>query len=388
MADIWLPETFRQRPYASEHFPRIVEWASREHALYRERLSEPCRHVPLLDRRTALENNDLLLNGHEVTGHTSGTTGFPVRISWSSLKARRNLQAQLRFREWMGGPLPRARLASPTPGEYQPDLIDVCEPLAKQVEFILSRRAEAGIRALVTYPSNAVHLADYVRREGLDMSFIERIVCFSEAIDAGMREAIQAGFPRARIWSTYSSKEVGTIATQCPFNADYHHINGLDLGVEVLDDEDRPCRPGEPGRLVVTDYFNTHSTFIRYDIGDLVVPGECPCGRINLPALQAVLGKTRGSLKKQDGEPIMFSNIADNLRMIEGLLQYQVIQDELHRLRFRYVPAERANPGEIERLAEQAIYDFLEFRPSVQFVRETEIEKEPSGKFMASICHV
>jgi phenylacetate-CoA ligase len=388
MSQIWIPESFRDKPYARQHFADIVAWARSSHAFYKARLNEAHRHVPILDRRTAQAENDLLLNGHKPTSHTSGTTGFPVQISWSQQKSIRDREMHGVFREWMGGGLPRARLVRLRPGQTGEELLSVGEPLDKQVDFILKRRREVGLRAIVTYPSNALNLADYIQRNDIDLSFVERIVCFSEAIDHTMRQGIKQGFPRARVWSTYSSMEVGMMAMQCPFHEDYHHMNARDLGIEVLNQHDQPCQPGETGRVVVTDYLNTHSTFIRYDIGDLVVPGPCPCGRIELPALQTVLGKTRGSLKRQNGEPIMFSTISPKLRDIPGLLQYQVIQDEIDRIRFRYVPHEEADPGLIEQSAKAAVFDFLGFQPAVEFIRETHIEREPSGKFMASICHV
>lgn len=388
MTDIWIPESFRDKPYAREHFKAIVEWAVREHPFYRERISAPAEFVPLLDRVSARENNKALLNGHAPQGQTSGSTGFPLDIAWSREKARHDAYINHRFMEMMGGPLPRARIITRYGRDDRGDALEITEPLDKQVEFILKRHKDDDIRALVTYPTNALNLARKAVEEGIDFSFIERLVCFSEAYDDYMTEELKAGFPNARIWTTYSSKELGMIAFLCPHGTGYHHINAGDLGIEILNDQDQPCQPGEMGRIVATDYWNTAGSFIRYDIGDMATPGTCPCGKIQGPALAKIFGKARGALKRENGEPIMFSSIDARLRQLPGLLQYQIIQEELDFLRVRLVSEAEADIPNLEKNIRTELDDFLGFSPRFEFVREDHIGQEPSGKFYATICKV
>jgi phenylacetate-CoA ligase len=60
--------------------------------------------------------------------------------------------------------------------------------------------------------------------------------------------------------------------------------------VEVVDDQGRPCRDGEIGRVVATPLFNLAGPLIRYEIGDYAEAGTCECGRA-LPTLKRVAPK-------------------------------------------------------------------------------------------------
>ena len=388
MMNIWIPESFRDRPFARKHFAETVQWAKAHHPFYREYISDLSAPIPLLTRAAAMQRNDALMNFQTANGYTSGSTGYPLAISWTAEKSRIENGMNNLFQKLMGGPLARVRLIGMMPGETQADAMLVGSPLAEQIDFILQSRRQRGIEAIVTYPTNAVNLAQFILREKLDLSFIKRVVCFSETLEDADREVIAGGFPNARIWTTYSSKEVGMIGFQCPHDQRFHHTNCTNLGIEVLNAEDQPCEMGEPGRVVLTDYRNRNSMFIRYDIDDVVVPGECPCGRFQGPAFRHVLGKRRGSLKNEQGEPVMFASIAARLRSVEGLLQYQVIQETLNSLRFRYVLSNEADAAAVRAACTSELEQFLGFSPDIRFEKETHIEKEPSGKFYATICRV
>lgn len=388
MTDIYIPDSFRPRPYATTHFHQIASWVLAHHPWYRQRIEDPAAHIPLLTRDEILDNNDALLNGHAQTGSTSGSTGVPVRFSWSRARsAREQVSAQLLLK-WLGGPLPRTRIVRIKEGKTDSDLFDVRKPVDAQVEFILQRYRDHGAVSLVTYPTNAENLCRHVVENGLDMSFIKRFSCFAETFEPHHEKLIRDAFPNAQLNSTYSSTELGSIAVRCPHEPQFHHIMAHNLGVEILDEDGMPCAEGQVGRVVITDYFNRNSPFIRYDIGDLAAPGSCPCGTTKLPALQTILGKVRGALKGRDGKPIMFSHVNVVLRDIPGLRQYQVIQEALEKIRFRYVASNGFADQDIQTAVTAGLHDFIGFKPDIAFEKEQIIERDPNGKFYESICRV
>jgi phenylacetate-CoA ligase len=74
--------------------------------------------------------------------------------------------------------------------------------------------------------------------------------------------------------------------------------------VEVLNADDRPCRPGEVGRVVVSTLLNFAAPLLRYEIGDMAEVGSsCPCGR-GLPVLKRILGRVRNMLRLPNGDRI------------------------------------------------------------------------------------
>lgn len=373
-------DQFRGTPYAEHHFREIVRYA-REHNLFYERWITDPANVPILDRTTFLDHNDEILAGFPVTERTSGSTGVPVRVSHSDQWARIAGQDTLRFVRQLGGRLPAVKLLY-FPDGTDEDGLDVGTPIEAQISFILRRRAEAGTRAITTYPTNAEMLSQAVLDRALDMSFITRFGMYGEAIEPFHVAAVRRAFPNARVWTTYSSVEFGIIAGICPYEPGFHHISAHRLGVEVLRDDGSPTESGELGRVVVTDYFNRQSPLIRYEIGDYAERGECPCGRIRLPAFARIHGKTRGALLHRNGNRVLFADLSVALRDTPGMRQYQVIQTGIEDFTVKIVA--RGNLDTAVRAAFRAHFGYVPKHLHTEYVDE--IPRGPGGKFHASIC--
>ena len=198
------------------------------------------------------------------------------------------------FVGWLGGPLPNMRIVSLASHEGNAKTLDVSTPIPGQVDFILRRHSIDGACALVTYPTNLEMLCRYVLENDIDLSFMRRVICMSEMYEPYHDELISKAFPNAVASCTYSSVEAGLIAARCPHRPANYHIMAHKLGVEILDEQGRPCSDGELGQVVVTDYSNRRSTLIRYALGDLAAPTVCDCGQIPLPAITRLIGKVRG----------------------------------------------------------------------------------------------
>jgi phenylacetate-CoA ligase len=80
------------------------------------------------------------------------------------------------------------------------------------------------------------------------------------------------------VHSWYGSNEMnGFVAGTLPGTRRYA-INPLLVYPEVLDEDGRPARPGETGRLILTDLNNLVMPFIRYETGDLAVASDDTVG--------------------------------------------------------------------------------------------------------------
>lgn len=376
------------REYHRRHFGAIVRHACVHHPFFRRHIPDPACDVPVFGRDIVQQHNDELLNGHPVTSRTSGSSGMPLRIAHSPARSRLNGEQTAKILRMVGCDFGRAAsIVYAGQHEGKRNVLDIHTPLAEQADFLRRAFDRDGINALVTYPSNALELAAHVVRERLDMSFVGWVVGISESLDEQDEAHILAGFPAARIWSNYSASEFGMIAFRCPFEPRFHHVVAEKLGLEVLDQNGRPCADDQPGRVVITDFFNDWMPFIRYDIGDVAVPGQCPCGRIPAPALHHIAGKVRGMLKAPDGTPVMFVELSAALRDIEGIKQYQVIQDDLTSFTLRYVLTDQALCERVVAGARDVFARHWPYPHQLALVEETRIEKHPNGKFFASICN-
>ncbi|MAZ87130.1 MAG: hypothetical protein CL693_05760 [Cellvibrionaceae bacterium] len=380
------PESFLSDSYAQQRFKEICQWAKDNHPYYQRSLAD-CDQVPILTREQILDNNQMLLNGHEVTGKTSGSTGVPVQISWSQQRHELEGKVTNKFVGWLGGRRNVTKMIHLGEKDQGDQFLDVNSAVDVQLEYLQKRYAEQGADAITTYPTNAERLCLAILERKLDMSFVQRVGCYAEVFEPNHERLIQQAFPNAQIWTTYSSTEFGMIAARCPHNPDFHHVFAGKLGVEILNKDGKPCEKNELGRLVITDYFNTHMPLIRYEIGDLAAWGECDCGKIPLPAFSRVVGKVRGALVHRNGERVPFTNLSVALREIKGMRQYQVIQHELERFELRYVTSDEYD----EALRHAAVVEFSQhfgYQPQIEFRREKVIERGANGKYYASISHV
>ena len=153
----------------------------------------------------------------------------------------------------------------------------------------------------------------------------------------------------------------------------------------VLDGEGRPCREGEPGQVVVTDYWNRRSTLIRYALGDIAAPATCDCP-IPAPAMASIAGKVRGMLKDGEGRPVLFSGLSPLFRDSPEIRQFQVLQPALGQFVVRYVPrADAVLPPFFARV-QSRFAEVFGGTPQIGFEAFEEIPRSAGGKFHASIC--
>jgi phenylacetate-CoA ligase len=203
-----------------------------------------------------------------------------------------------------------------------------------------------------------------------------------------MDDLIRQVFPNAVPIVTYSSVELGMIAVRCPHRPENYHIMAHKLGVEILDAEGRACPPGVPGQVVVTDYFNQHSTLIRYALGDLAENAVCPCGRIALPAITRIAGKMRGLLRRADGSQMLFTSLSSHFRDSPEIRQFQVVQDQIHQFTIRAVPRGTPDLAPFEARIRARFSE--EFGPETRlaFTYMDSIPRSPGGKYFAAICAI
>ncbi|MFK5923055.1 MAG: hypothetical protein QM496_12820 [Verrucomicrobiota bacterium] len=384
-----IPATFEQRPYAAQHFAAIVNHVREHHPFYRRWLAKS-GEVPIMDRQTFMAHNEEILNGHEVTSTTSGSSGHKVRLHQSHARAHLHAVDEAMFVQWLGGRLPVTVLVNPGSGDGGANF-DIRMPLDEQLQLIMRRYRELGAVALTTYPGNAEILARTILERGLDMSHIQRLGLYGEGYEEHQAVYIRQAFPNAKIWTTYSAMEFGYISLMCPHEPGFQHIMAHHLGVEILDENDQPCPDGVRGRVVITDYFNRSCPFIRYDIGDFAVRGNCPCGKIILPALSQVQGRVMGFLIHRSGEYLNAFRVLMAIRDLPGVRRYQVVQEELERFVIK-IECEHGVNAEALDLKPKAIgvlKDFLGYTPHE--VRVDLVEEIPcgeNGKYRYSICQV
>jgi phenylacetate-CoA ligase len=214
-------------------------------------------------------------------------------------------------------------------------LADIFMPSERQLALLDAEQPQY----LVTFPTNLRLLLRALRAAGRGLPSLRYVQTLGESLDPDLREECRAtlGVP---LYDIYGAMEADQIAVQCPQH-DHYHVQGELNFVEVLADGDRPCGPGEVGRIVVTPLHTYATPLLRYELDDFAEVGApCPCGR-GLPVLSRILGRRQGQLTLPSGEkrfPVWGSRVFGSLPVVR---QFQIAQTSLTGIEARIV-AERA----------------------------------------------
>lgn len=141
-----------------------------------------------------------------------------------------------------------------------------------------------GITVVFATPTYALHLAEVVDREGIDLaaSPVRAVVVAGEpggGIPA-TKQRIETGWG-ARVFDHYGMSEVGPIAFETAEDPGHLLAIERELIVEIIEPGGtKQVEPGTVGELVVTNLGRLDSPVIRYRTGDLVcVAADQPTGK-------------------------------------------------------------------------------------------------------------
>jgi phenylacetate-CoA ligase len=360
--------------------------------------------LPPLSRRELMQVGDAFFcasppanHGHVVATSTSGSTGEPVTVRRTGLCRLYWLAYALREHLWHGrdfaGRLAVLRAHFTEPKQV-PNWGPPCDlffqtgageamPITRSVQELCGWLREFEPEYLLALPSVAAGLVAELERTGARLERLRGIRTVSETVHSELREAARRvlGVP---VHDSYTSQEAGIMATECPEHGSYHVSETILL--EVLDAKNQPCRPGEVGRIVLTDLINFATPLIRYEIGDYAeAGGPCACGR-GLPTVRRILGRERNLVLLPDGSrhwPLVgFHRWGE----VFPVRQFQFVQLDRRTILARMSAAARPNAGQEARLTaiiREALHHPFEIRYEWS---DSPLPRAAGGKFEEFIC--
>jgi len=412
----WLPDSEIVQ-HQHQQLVRLATHAAQHSPHFRKRLQsvgaqpsrlstmEGLRSIPVASRRDLQSAGGNLFcrelpQSHQPVGETrtSGSTGEPVTIRRTAVNHLFWMANILREHVWQQrdflGKLAIIRANYPARDSENQDswgapvnlffrtgtshALKITTDVGQQAEWLEKLNPDY----LLTYPTNLTALIQH----GVKLPRLRQLRSMGETLTTEIRQATRDALG-VEIADTYSSQEVGTIALQCPESGLYHVMSETMI-VEILDEHDLPCPPGQIGRVVITDLHNFATPLVRYDIGDYAEAGPaCPCGR-GLPTLKRVVGRERNMLLLPDGSRHWPLVGAHYYRDIAPIRQYQVIQRKPDLIEVRLV-TDSPLTQEQETQLKALIHEWMEFPFKLQFVYfPGEIPRGRSGKFEEFICEI
>lgn len=314
------------------------------------------REIPVLSRAEA-QRRELAMQASALPPHlgpvsadeTSGSTGRPFRFLKNELMDISGLAMTDRMCRWwaLDGDKDLAYFVSPRRHISRPEGVETrgwrsgnpagrylmretTGSIEEHLDWLESMRPSY----LVCYASMVIPLAQAARdRRALRL---ERVIARGGVVTKEAKSLCKAAFGASLI-DQYGADEIGQISCECP-HCGAHHVSAESVFVEILDADGEPVKPGETGRVVLTNLYNYAMPLIRYEIGDLatLAPARDDC-EITLPSLTRIVGRYRNVFTLRDGR-VLFPNVPmSGFRKFLPLVQIQVVQTDFDRLEVRYV---------------------------------------------------
>ena len=269
---------------------------------------------------------------------TSGSTGTPVTIYYTDDDLRRGLALrEARYSSYAGvsHDMPRAtfagRLVSDRGGRPPHHRYNHAERQLYFSAYQLSTRTiQDYVAALYRYrpawiTGYASTISELVRLStglGLELPSMVAVITTSEPVPPSLRKGARE-LLGCRVYEEYGLAEETCFALECEFGS--MHVSPDAGFVELLDENDEPCAPGEVGEIIATGFLKEAQPLIRYRTGDTASwsPVPCKCGRLQ-PVLASIEGRVDDVVFAPDGRRV--SRLTAVARGLPNIAFMQFIQ--------------------------------------------------------------
>jgi phenylacetate-CoA ligase len=390
-------------PYAVRHVPHYAQTLAR-FTDAAQVTPENWSQVPLLTRSQLGADPKRIVSrqvprdhGRQAPMRTSGSTGVAVDIVATELTEffwgvytlrehfwhRRDFSQKLmaiRYPRGQDKPLPGPQ-RSPQWGTATDAVVRTGAAVMYDVRLDISYLADQLIAErpgyLLGHASVLGGLIEHCERRGIKPHGLLELRPMGEMMPFDLRERAREawGVP---VVDMYTCQEAGYLALQCPEH-EHYHVQAENVLLEVLDDHDAPCRPGEVGRVVVTALHNFATPLIRYEVGDYAEVGEtCPCGR-GLPVLKRIVGRHRNLLTLPSGERRWPKMGYEGLRRVVPVDLMQIVQHALDDVEVRLAMPQPLTAEQQQALTEYIHRNFGHPFP-LRFTYGVELRNPKTGK--------
>lgn len=356
----------------------------------------------LVKGRLRADPRSFLVDGHAgglYEEHTSGTTGTPLTLWWDRAAVRGwYALVEARTREWHGvsrhdrWALLGGRLV--VAGDRRRPPYWVWNAALHQLYLSAWHLSPASVgdyagelcrrppTHLLGYPSALATLARLALDGGHELPTPRVVLTNAEALLDHQRAVIAEAFG-CPVRDSYGLAELVVGASEC--EAGTQHLWPEVGHVECLGPDDAPT-DGE-GDLVATGLLNGAMPLIRYRTGDRVAGpatwDPCACGR-GLPTLPRIEGRDDDVVVTPDGRRL--GRLDPVFKADLPLVEAQIVQDDLSRLRVRVVASRSLDEGDRRALVRRVRDHVGDMEVVIEEVEG--IERDPAGKFRAVVSRL
>jgi phenylacetate-CoA ligase len=411
----------RMRAYQDERLRSIVRHAHAHVPYYRELFDhhgiDPARfagvqdlhRIPVLTRETVKARiKDLISTAYppskRIEGHTSGTTGSPLTMFYSTDMMTMNYAVFDRQYRWAGMRMEaggdriatlRGNVVVPLQQDGPPFwrfnrhfnqmLLSSFHLKPANLPAYFDALRKFGPRVFDGYPSSLYVVAKSLLNRGEKLP-LHAVITSSETLYDFQREAIEAAF-QCRVFDYYAAAERVVFSVECDRHQGHHLCEEYGI-TEILDEHSQAVPAGTEGFMVGTTLHNEAMPLIRYQMSDrgAFKTHVCACGR-PLPLMEDVTTKAEDLLRLKDGRMIPPSVLTHPFKPLDCIEASQLIQTDLDRLLIRLVPRPEYSQQHADHLRRE-LKARLGADMQIDIELTNELPRTASGKFKWVISKV
>ena len=383
-----------QHKQNEEALEKILKYSTENIPFYKNINHKSICNFPVMNKAIYNENKDKLENKlykdkklHTVL--TSGSTGMPFKAVQNNEKRTRTVAALLYFHDKVGFSLGKKYIFLRALSNfnktsklkcfmqnYKPfQIVGMDKKRLEELEKILSKNK---IKVMLGYGSTLKEVADFLYDNGKNYK-LDVILSGGDNLTDETKEKLKKIF-KCPVINRYSNEENGMMATTLP-NDDRFILNTANYYFELLKlDSDEQVKPGEIGRIVLTDLYNYAMPLIRWDTGDLGVSDDLD--RNKLKTLRTLEGRTSDMLEDENGNRLSLVTINLFVHDFFDVKKFQFLQDD-EKVLFKVVPKDnekKLNPSEQERYIKE-LKNILGESTKIEIQVVEDILPEENGKF-------
>jgi phenylacetate-CoA ligase len=403
-----------------QRFQHIVESAYEHTPFWRELMDQQglqpqtiqslddLQRFPLLDKEIIrAQREKMVWNGEGKRVQmvrTSGSTNEALEFYTSSTREAHINAARMRGHEWVGMRRGEKELyywGSPVELSKQDrikhirdwlindGLTNGFEVTPERLKKYVSQWLKWRPKCIFGYPSTFVLTVTMAESLGIDMRELKNrglamIITTSELLSDPDRQLIEQGFG-VPVYDSYGLREAGLIGHECAHGT--MHCMDEQVILETIDPETLQPTDGE-GELVVTNIVGPAFPVIRYRTGDIVTLSQqpCTCGR-TLSSISISGGRAVEFIVTKDGKWVVGYSFIYIARAVNGIVKFQIIQEEIGAIIIRLVVNQQFPPDGVEQVKAKAAQRLgSDDRIEVELVDD--IKPARSGKYRPVISKV
>ncbi len=360
--------------------------------------------LPILSKKNILEHERNLINPHLskrlYTRKTSGSTGMTLHFKKEAHALAMNDAIMYRCYRWYG-----IDIGDPQVRFWGVPVVKELRRKEQLKDFILNRirvsafdisessclREYKKIKAykpiyFYGYTTAIYGFCLFAMKHGLDLNSLrlKAVICTAEKMYPHHIDLFKQVFD-CPIVDEYGSSENGIIAFQC--HEGNMHIMADHLCIEFLNEDNERVKPGELGKIVITDLDSYEMPLIRYEIGDMGRNTNkiCSCG-VNLPLMEIVEGRKEDFIRTKEGKLVHAAYLCYTLKD-DAVHEFKMYQKEIDRFLVQIVKSPIFDESAQKRL-EKNLRSELGRNVIIDFEYLDRIPREESGKLRYFVSEI